>query len=146
MTWKNRVRDILMGATYEEIAVVAPAEAVIPLVPIPLDLPQPMRALEESLIQHMRRAEFLSDAPVLSAQDPIVQTAGFRDRFGPQAKTAQAATRARLQLEADAPVAPRSAPLLAISDQQLAQAEVVRQRAIRRDDQSMVPVARKDAA
>ena len=145
MTWKTTVRNFFGGAPYELMPVVAPTEAVSPLVPSRLDPPVPALANEENLITALRRAEFLSDAPVLSSQDPIVRTAGFRDRFAPPTKSVEAATRARLQSEADAPVSPRSAPLTAVTDQQLAQAEVSRQRAIRRDDQSIVPVMRKVA-
>jgi hypothetical protein len=143
MTWRSAVRNVLMGATYEEIAVVAPTEVVSPLVPVQLNAPEPAMAMEENTIVALRRAEFLADAPVLSAQDPAVRAARFRDGFLPPAKTAWAATRARLQSEAHAPVAPRSVSFPAITDQHLAVAEVARQRSIRRDDQCMVPVMRK---
>jgi hypothetical protein len=145
MTPKTSVRKLLMGAPYEEITAVAPTQDMSPLVPAPLDAPEPTMAMEEALIREMRRAEFLADAPVLLANDAAVRQAGFRDRFALPTKTAEADTRPRLRLEADAPVAPRSVPFHAITDQHLAAAEVVRQRSIRHDDQCMVPVMRKVA-
>jgi hypothetical protein len=134
MTWKDSVRHFLMGAPYEEVAVMAPTEVVSPPVPVPFDAQESALAIEESLMRDMRRAEFLSDAPVLAADDAAVRQASFRGRFAPPTKTVKGETRARLQLEAEAPIAPRSVPFHAITDQQLAAAEVVRQRSIRRDD------------
>jgi hypothetical protein len=146
MTWKTSVRKVLMGAPYDEVPVVEPTEVLSPLVPAPLDAPEPTMAMEEALIRVMRLAEFLADAPILSSNDAAVRKTSFRDRFAPPVKTAGAETRARTLLEADAPVAARSAPLLVITDQQLAHAGVTRQRSIRHDHQSMVPVMRKGAA
>ena len=140
MTWRDAVLNVLMGAPYEEITVVAPTEVLNPLVPAPLDAPQPAMAMQETLIQDMRRAELLTDAPVLSANDAAVRQASFRDRFVAPAK-ARARARARLQMQADTPVEARPAPLIT-SSPELERAE---KRGIRAEYQSIVPVQRKIA-
>ena len=139
MSLRSAIRA-LMGSTYEEMPVVAPTEVASPLVPVPLDAPEPVMMTEETLIQDMRRAEFLADAPVLSANDATVRQASFRDRFVPPAKTAQTETRARLQLEADAPVSP--CPSRLVTSPEIDRAERL---AERRSYQGLVPVARRTA-
>jgi hypothetical protein len=140
MSWKDSVRQVLMGAPYEEVAVVAPTEVVSPLVPVPLDAPEPTMVIKENIITALRRAEFSADAPVLSANDAAVRQVSFRDRFAPPSTTVEAATRARLQLEADAPVSARPARL--ITSPELERAE---KRGIRMEYQSLTPVQRKIA-
>jgi hypothetical protein len=130
-----------MGATYEEIAVVAPIEVVSPLVPMALDTPEPTMAMEEALISALRRAEYLADVPVLSAQDPAVRAARFRGGFRPPAKTGEAETLVRLQSEADVPVTLRPAPLL--TSPEIDRAEKLAQR---RSYQGLTPVMRKVTA
>jgi hypothetical protein len=138
MTWRNSVRNFLVGTTYEEVAVVAPTEVKSRLVLVPLEAPEPAMAMEEAAISDIRRAELFSDATVLSSQDPAVRQATFRDRFVPLAKAAQAETRARLQLGADVPVTPRPAPL--VTSPEIDRAEKLAQR---RSYQGLTPVMRK---
>ena len=140
MSWKNNIRNALMGATYQEHPVVAPLKVTTPMVSVPLDAPEPAMAMEENIISSLRRAEFLSDTPVLSRQDPILRTAGFRDRSALTAKPAQPDSRAWLQMQADAPVAPRPAQLVTSSEVDRAEKP-----AQRRSYQGFMPVMRKVA-
>jgi hypothetical protein len=140
MSWKRSVRNFLMGASYEEMTVVAPTEVTAPLIPVPLEVPESALAREEALISALQQAEFLADAPVLSSQDPTVRAATFRIGFVPPAKTTQTETRGRRQLEADAPAAPGPAPLL--TSPELDRAEKL---AERRAYQGLTPVMRKFA-
>jgi hypothetical protein len=141
MAWRDSVRHFLMGAPYEEVAVVAQTKVLSPLVSVPLDAPEPAMAIEENTITALRRAEFLADAHVFSNADPAIQQASFRDRFVTQAPSVERREAARLQSEADAPVSPRPAPLL--TSVAIDRAERL---AERRSYQGFMPVARKAMA
>src|SRR5947209_351214 len=78
MTWRDGVRNVLMGSSYEEYSVVAATEVSSPLVSVPIHVPEPAMAMEEAIISALRRAEFLSDAAVMSPHDPSVRAARFR--------------------------------------------------------------------
>src|ERR1700760_2077859 len=111
MTWRNNIKNALMGAPYEEFPVATRMREVTSLVPVELDPPQSAMAVEENVITALRRAEVLSDVPVMSAQDPAVLAARFRDRF-----VVVPDTGARPQLDADARVAPRRVPPITSPD------------------------------
>jgi hypothetical protein len=134
----------LMGTSYAEQPIIpAPAEPTSQVVrQMPVEAPEPVMAMEEVMITALRRAEFLADSPVLSADDPAVRAASFRNRFEPaQAKswTAKQA-RARLEFGADIPVASHPAPLIASAA--LDRSERL---AMRIDYQNMTPVMRRVA-
>src|ERR1700730_10060995 len=147
MTWSTTVRNYLMGASYEHSPIIAPTEAKGPLVPVPYEVVEPLLQLEEAMIQDLRRRERMSDAPVMAADDPAVRAASFRVPYAGKACRSQAEKweRVRLAAEADVPVVGRSAQVPVLTDQQLGQAEVTRQRSIRREDKTITPVVRKVA-
>jgi hypothetical protein len=105
MTWRDSVRNFLMGASYADHPAVAQTEARVP-VPIPYDTVVPSLQLEEQAITALRRQDLREYAPVMSAWDPIVRAAGFRTRFNSAHVKPQAARRhaVRLAQEADVPV------------------------------------------
>jgi hypothetical protein len=134
----------LMGTGYDEIpAAPAPVEtAQLVVRQVPYEPVVPQLQLEEQAITALRRQALHEYAPVMSVQDPSVRQAGFRNRFDPARVKSEAVkqARARVELEADAPVAPRSAPLVTSSAMEIAE-----QRSLRHADQ-FVPVLRRVAA
>ena len=138
MTWRDAVRNCLMGSSYEEVTVVGPIKVIRPLVPVTLEAPEPLMALEEAMIIALRRADVLSDAPVMSPQAPSIRAARFRESFASPPNTVEPGP--RLQPAADAPVEPRPAPLL--TSPEIDRAEKLEQR---RSYQGLTPVMRKVA-
>ena len=141
MSWRNNIRNFLMGTSYETLAA-APIPQVVRQVA--LEAPETAMAMEEALITELRRAEYHADAAVLSASDPAVRQASFRrrfDRLSDEAdKLREKREAARLAAESDADVAPRPAPLIASAA--LDRSEKL---AMRIDYQSMKPIQRKVA-
>lgn len=138
MSLKSAVLS-LMGVPYE----MAPIEPV----PVPVRRPvvevvNPTLEAEEAVIRSLRLQEFQSFAPVLSPQDPAVQQASFRSRLSPSpVSDAERRARALRALQADAPVSAIPAPLVTSPE-----IERMEKRAIRSDQQSIVPVMRRTAA
>jgi hypothetical protein len=129
----------LMGVPYE----MAPIEpASVPVRRPVVEAVDPTLEVEEAAIRSLRRQEYQSFVPVLSPQDPAVQQANFRNRLSPSpVSDAERRARALRALQADAPVSAIPAPLVTSPE-----IERMEKRAIRADQQSIVPVMRKAAA
>ena len=109
-----------------------------PLVPVPLEIVEAELEAEEQAITALRRREFHSDTQVMSPQDSVIRSVSFRTSSEP---TPVKSRTHQIELEADAPVAPRAVPRLASPE--LEREEKWAQRI---SYQTIVPVMRKASA
>ena len=148
MTFNNTTRS-LMGIPYSHPEIIQPSTP-IPSRPV-VEQVDTALAMEETRISEIRRAEYSSFAPVLSPSSPEVQAVSFRNPAiavdpSDRAETLRRARALRLQQQ-DAPVSPRSAPL--VTSPELVDAAGARGRVGLLDDPpgllSIVPIQRKQA-
>jgi hypothetical protein len=142
-----KTTNTLMGTSYEMAPIIQPSTPT-PTLRRVVETVDPALAIEEQRIGEIRQQEYRSDAPVLSAQDPSVRSANFRNPAiaVEPGQVAETLRRARVErsMQQDAPVEPRPAPLV-ISAPEPALPQIERYRRFLRAEESIVPVQRKTA-